>query len=718
MRKGILKIALLSMLIVLGACSTDENISGNTGKLKIVANATLETAFDGTDDDKSVAIDKASTKAGIAAEAITLNAPAGVFQDIADFAITFDPTDDDESKKGIAMTNSVKEAVEAILNVEGNNVEGLSKTATVDVVTEAGTTAKATVTVKVDDGYKFENEATTKTFNITLLGGGTGKTVISNDTLATTFSNATDDKSLAINVAATKAGITANAIYLNAPVGVFGNITGVAVTFNVTDSSAVQHTTAMTNSVKEAVDAILAVEANNINGLSKEATVEVHIDGAGTAKATVTVKVNDGFEFEDKSTTKTFTISLTSNDIAEPGKIFNTKLATVFDGSANDKSKAINASWGSNAGFAADAIVVHFTGTAFIDGTVNDVTFHDKDTEFGRQETVIKASAYKVINNILNITENSVVGLAGNITKEDITIARGADHTKIIATVKINADAGYIFEDLNTFKTFKITFKSNKLEKIVISEGAINVAAINVAPQKAGINAFTIPAGFKPVLVSENAKFDNVDSTEAGKANALNAAMREMVADVTGATTAINGLAINLAKTSATFKITFTPKENYKFKSGATKVVTVTVYGNFADGVQLINEIPFDTYQHTFAKPGQALIPARDGKGAISFGANFKQMSTPKVSFDDSDKGNDDRKKAAIIKALDILFLKSNTANNEDLPVGTVYHEGNVTLKTWNASTGKFTVRIDRFDGFKFSDDTLTHKNIEVNVAF
>ena len=717
MKKQILKITLLFMLIFLVACSTDGNISGNTDKLKIIANSELARVFDGANNDKSITIEKVSGTAGIVADEIVFKVLAGTFQSNPDVAVTFDTADDDGGKKITAMTKSVKQAVEAILNVAGNNIEGLSKETRVAVDIDR-TTATALVTIIVDDDYAFEDKTTTKTFIIILTGEGVRKTVISNNLLASTFNNATEDKSLAVNKAVGKAGITADAITLNAQKGVFVDNTEVAILFNATDNTNVKQITAIINSVNQAVDTMLAIEANHINGLSEDVTVLADIASTTEATATVTINVYDGFEFEDRSTSKTFTIGLTNNAFVGAKIILNATLATAFDGGDNDKSATLNQASGDSAGIAAGEIVLKVNASGvFQNDTVTALTFHANDNTLSKKESVVKNSIIKTVTPIL--TTNNVEGLSVTIKLEDLSIAEMIDKNKMIATVSIKALQGYKFEDKTTVKTFEITFNSENFGDSFISEGAINIPKVDVTERKAGITAFTIPAGFKDVNSGANATFHKTIYQTAKKKTVLKTSINAInISSVQGLKIkSVSNATVNTGNTKAEITVTFEPEPGYKFKNGATtKVVKITVAGDFKTSGGTIKEIAFQTsskVEMTDKLPGI--------NEAIIFNAGFiqKEGNSPKLTFPPGLSFVD--KKIVTRISIEKLFLHTITEQTGGkFPEGVTIGIDDLREEIFTDTGATYKVTFEALPGYKFPDNkpTATTREATIKVSF
>ena len=261
----------------------------------------------------------------------------------------------------------------------------------------------------------------------TVEGEGKGKTVIANTTLATAFDGTATDLSTAIVAVKGTAGIVAGEISLTAPNGIFAD-DSVAITLEATDTTAVLQVPAMENSIKTAIDTILTLNDNVVAGLLKVTTIKVEIVDAFVSTATVTFTVEEGFEFEDKTTSKTLTLNLTGN----------------FDGTKTVIANTTDIVGTTITAVSTKAGITAFTITGFVDPTVA-LTFDGADNTKILQAIAVKNSIVESLTtdaelkNMLPLTANDIV----------YALVSGSSAT---ATVTFTAKAGYEFEGASATK--------------------------------------------------------------------------------------------------------------------------------------------------------------------------------------------------------------------------------------------------------------------------
>ena len=614
--------------------------------------------------------------AGIAAREITISVTDGVF--LADVAanVTFHANDNDVIKRTVAMKNAVTKAVSDILKDSINAITGLNKNATVIIKNIQNGKATATVTIKANDGYIFENKRYNKTFDITLNSEDIGLITITNQTLTNTFNSSADDKSNAITVASGTAGIPANGITLTSQNGNFNAIT-TNVTFNSTDSSAGKQNEAILFSVRKAVNEILKNQGNIITGLNPNALVLVTItDGTDTATATATINTVDGYQFEDKTTTKEIKVTLNGN-FTNHLTISNSSLEVAFDGS--DVSRQITGGIAINKG----AITLKVTNGVFQDDHEIALTLSDAHT-FEQQAEAIVVAVKDIVDTMLNDPLNHIEGLGESI----VTNVVKTEFKKVTATVTINATGDYKFEDGKKSKTFNITLISDQFALIIIDETGINIARSNNSHKKAGLAAFTIPAGFANLLTPKVViSFHNLDNVIEERRPALKKAMQAM--NIPKGAGVVVRTVSDLQMNGLTIDVTFSPATGYKFGNGdADKKVTIHVTGfNGGPGIQTIYPGAFKI---------SAFDPASNYAGIKDFtvGANFS-ASTLGISGYNAVSGNpsDEIKQEQINKTLRKIFLQANSQYTE----GMIFKDnsGNVTLDDWSSRGATYTITFD-----------------------
>ena len=291
MKKFIFNMALLSMVFVLASCSSEsldpsDDIGGDITAKTIVSNSQLAIAFNGALNDQSIAITQAQGRAGINRGVISLKVEKGAFKEDS-AAISLSSSDNTGVKQMAAITNSVTQAVNAILTVKENAVVGLSTESTVEVIIKNATSSTATVTIKTVDGSTFEDKTTTKIFKINLTGRGFEIPVI-------------DESAFSIPAIASTTG-RAQIAGFTIPAG-FAEVTSkVAVNFNNKDNL----TTEKFLAVKKAIESMV-LPANK--GIVIASVGEFKMDGyAGwdaSGNITVTFKAASGYKFEGASTRK------------------------------------------------------------------------------------------------------------------------------------------------------------------------------------------------------------------------------------------------------------------------------------------------------------------------------------------------------------------------------------------------------------------------------
>ncbi len=625
----------------------------------VVLNETLATAFN--DNDPSDLITASPGNAGIAAGEIVINANNGDFQDTDNTAeITFHDTETDATKLITAMKNSVKTAVDDILRLPNNTVKGLS-TETLVSVRISGTEGLATVTIKVKEGFSFEDGSNAKTFVITLTSDRIQKTIITNTKLAEIFNGASEDKSRTVNLIGGVAGMPANGIILNAPGGTF-DTSNTVVTFHIGDTTAANQNAAILYSVKLVVNEILEKSVNKIDGLNINAVFKVVIADSTTATATATINTIDGYEFEGGSTSKDIVVELTGA-FTDHTVILNSDLQSEFDG--NDESPNYNESPG-RASIRGKEITLKVINGKFQDDNNVAVTFHGNDDTIEEQKIAIEFTVKKIIDFMLHPSLNKVKGLDGGST---VKFIEKTGDTTATATVTIKSIGGYKFEDGTTSKTFTITLNSMGFEG-----ATLYVNGNAPSHTRAGLTGFIIPKDFSDITDKVAVKFHNLDNVfDDEKKIAIKNAMLKMNLPI-GNSLKVKSVG-DFQSNDNTIEVTFNNNE----------VVKIYLSGYFGDQNQ---EITIDAFKtDAFGSTG-----GYAGLPSISVRKDFTAPTLTHVAGY-SGRPNDDGKKAQIIKALDAAFLQRNQVNyGDDYPEGIQYYPGNVVVKSWGELNGVFTV--------------------------
>ena len=256
------------------------------------------------------------------------------------------------------------------------------------------------------------------------------KTVIVNTALATVFSGAATDESILIEaVAGVSVGIDAGEISLKIESdGIFVDDSVAITTLGNIKLPIIE------NTVKIAVNSILAVEDNIITGFSKISEVSVVINTTTTATATVTFFAEGTYVFEDKNTDKTLILNLTGSFDDSKSVIVNTLTTiptTVASGTAG---------------------IASFTMNGFADLTVGTITFNSADKTVAQKNRAVKTAfetMFALTHEGVTITVN-----------DDLTF--NIDDTTSFITVTFTPKPGYMFEDTTTSpKTARISFTGN-----------------------------------------------------------------------------------------------------------------------------------------------------------------------------------------------------------------------------------------------------------------
>ena len=626
----------------------------------VVLNETLAIAFN--DNDPSDLITASPGNAGIAASEIVINANNGDFQDTDNTAkITFDDAETDATKLITAMKNSVKTAVDDILKQATNTVEGLS-TETQVSVRISGTKGLATVTIKVEKGFSFEDGSNAKTFVITLTSDRIKKTIITNTKLAEIFNGASEDKSRTVNLIGGVAGMPADGIILNADLNGKFATSNTNVIFHIGDTTAANQNAAILYSVKLVVNEILEKDVNKIDGLNINAVFKVVIADSTTATATATINTIDGYEFEGGSTSKDIVVELTGAFTDHTG-IPNSDLQSEFDG--NDESPNYNEAPGS-ASIRGKEITLKVINGKFQDDNNVAVTFHGNDDTIEEQKIAIEFTVKKIIDFMLKPSENKVKGLDGGSTVK--FIGKTGD-TTATATVTIKSIGGYKFEDGTTSKKFTITLNSMGFE------GATLYVNGNAPSQtRAGLTGFIIPKDFSDITDKVAVTFHNLDNVyDDEKKIAIKNAMLQMNLPK-GNSLKVKSVG-DFQSNDNTIEVTFNNNE----------VVKIYLSGSFGDQNQEITIDAFKTDAFV-ATGGHAGLPS------ISVGKDFTAPALTHVAGY-SGSPTHDGKKTQIIGALNAAFLQRNQVNyGDDYPEGIQYYPGNVVVKSWGELNGVFTV--------------------------
>ena len=676
MKKLIFKIALLSMLLVFVACANDETSTGGSASLTI-PNSTLVAKFFGDMASKDQNPERRANagNAGIDAGGVTFKFDKQSAEFVNGNAkITFHEDDNTAAEQSAALKARIRFEASAIIQNPSNKIDGLSPLVDVDITHDelSATKATALVTVKTSGESKFEDGEKTKTFNIIL----TGKyfvppAIILNETLAIAFND--NDPSDLITASPGNAGIAAGEIVINANNGDFQDTDNTAeVTFDNAEINATQLIAAMKNSVKTAVDDILKQATNTVEGLSTETLVSVRISGT-KGLATVTIKVKDSFSysFEDGSNAKTFVITLTSDRIKKT-IITNTKLAEIFNGAPDDRSRAVNLI-GGLAGIKAEGIILNAVAGKF-DTSNTNVIFHIGDTTAANQNAAILYSVKLVVNEILGKSVNKIDGLNTNAVFKVVI----ADSTTATATATINTIDGYEFEGGSTSKDIVVKLTGTFTNHTVIPnsdlqsefDGNDESPNHNEEPGKASIRSKEI------TLKVINGKFqddNNVavtfhgnDDTIAEQAIAIEYTVKKivdfMLVPSRNKVKGLDGKSTvkfieKTGETTATARVTIKSIGGYKFEDGTTsKTFTITLNSMGFEGATL--------YVNANA-PSQT----RAGLTGFIIPKDFSDITDKvAVTFHNLDNVFDDEKKIAIKNAM----LQMNLPKGNSLKVKSV----------------------------------------------
>ncbi len=390
--------------------------------------------------------------------------------------------------------------------------------------------------------------------------------------------------------------------------------------------------------------------------------------------------------------------------------ISNAELARVFDGDTDDKSVTISNASGI-AGIIADEIIIKVTTGIFQNSNDVDVTFDITDDDYDKKSIAMTKSVKQVVNNILNVTGNNIEGLS-----KEASVVVEIDDTAVTATVTITVNTDYVFEDRTTTKTFAITFNRSNFDKIIISENAINIPAITVTANKAGINGFTIPQGFSDVTSGVNATFLNTTIQHAQKKTVFKNSITAIdISTVKGLKIkSVGDVVVNTGNTGAEIIVTFEPIAGYKFVTGTTKEVTINVSGDFNTVNNKIKEIAFKTSSYVEMKPGVAGISE-----AIQFSEGFIQQegNSPTLTFYTE---YDPAGKNTIAKiAVDKLFLNTLAKLNDGkFPDGVTYTTARPGEIAVTGTGATYTITLEALPGYTFQDGNAKSKKVEVKVSF
>ena len=386
--------------------------------------------------------------------------------------------------------------------------------------------------------------------------------------------------------------------------------------------------------------------------------------------------------------------------------ISNAELARVFDGDTDDKSVTISNASGI-AGIIADEIIIKVTTGIFQNSNDVDVTFDITDDDYDKKSIAMTKSVKQVVNNILNVTGNNIEGLS-----KEASVVVEIDDTAVTATVTITVDTDYVFEDRTTTKTFAITFNRSNFDKIIISENAINIPAITVTANKAGINGFTIPQGFSDVTSGVNATFLNTTIQHAQKKTVFKNSITAIdISTVKGLKIkSVGDVVVNTGNTGAEIIVTFEPIAGYKFVTGTTKEVTINVSGDFKTVNNKIKEIAFQTSSPVNVGGTNISKPMR-------FGANFTQTTTPTVNFPTGT--TDEEKKLRTKHIVGVLFMNTDQQlNGGKFPEGVAYPLANTVEKIFELGGATYTITLEALPGYTFQGGNATSKEVEVKVSF
>ncbi len=443
MKRSIFKIALTCMLFVLGACATDDGVLGGGGSDEdtIILNSVLEATFDGTANDQSLLVTQALGTAGVST-GIDLKVENGVFNKTT-VTITLDNTDTTEEKARTALIKGIKEAITPLLNDTENAIKGLSKDIVDVIIVYENQNGTATVTIKTEDGYLFEDKSKTKNIIINFTGEDIPTIIntIYNETLNTVFDGSSNDKSLLIEKASGTAGIVANKITLTSINGVFSENLNVDVELDSSDNDATKQSKAIGNAIKIVVEDILKVEDNHIKGLSQEIEVNVTISTQTIAKGTITISPIDGFKFENNETTKTIELGITGTNFATSG---------IVDESAFTIS-AVSATHG-KAGVSEFTVPSGFGNVGSSDGHQIAVNFHGADNEDTEKKYAVKKAMEGIV---LPKPQNSQVKIStvGEVTND----GNPSMNSKAKIKVTFAPLPGFKFANGDTTKTVEIS---------------------------------------------------------------------------------------------------------------------------------------------------------------------------------------------------------------------------------------------------------------------
>ena len=636
----------------------------------IIPNEALTTVFN---NDQSVNIDAAAGMAGIATGEITVHVTEGVFSPDTEANITFDLSDDDGGKQLVAMKNAVTNAVSRILKHSDNVVDGLNTDATVDVKINIGDTATATVTIRANDGFIFQNGKSKKTFEITLKSTAIDLTIILDATLRNQFDGTNDDLNTALNATSGNAGFIAGQIAVKYSGTAFEADTNAAVTFAAADNSNTKQRAALTASVKQVVENILEATGNDVKGLNQVVDVtELSITDTSNASAKVKVKALDGFTFEDKLTSKEFTITLKGVFVMHE-VVSNLDLDTF---NANHYQSAKTSPSSGVAGIAIDAIKLNATNGKFNNDDTVAVIFHTADKAWAKQVSAMTKSIKLIVEWVLNDTNkaplNKIEGLSTKVTVSNIV---RKDMKNVTATVTISTAEGYRFEDHSISKDFKITLQSNGFTPFTIDLNRFNIPASSASAGKAGYVAFTIPDGFASVTKPVAVTFNSADNTLDKQKTAVKKAMKEMNV------TSKEGIVVSSVgdlNANKTILVTFSPKPGYTFSGVDSKTVMISLSGRFAGVVD-----PYKIIETPFTLSASAVAPGRAGISSMPFQSGFREPANIRcMSFHSSDKKDFHKRKAAAIRALDKMLTENNSSYpDSDYPFAVEYTKGSIRFK-------------------------------------
>ena len=388
------------------------------------------------------------------------------------------------------------------------------------------------------------------------------------------------------------------------------------------------------------------------------------------------------------------------DDIAK-NIISNTDLE-VFDGTANDQSTAIGESQGT-AGIDAKAITLKVKDGTF-EKSAAAVTLDSADNTAVKQISAISKSVKQAVDSILKVSDNAVVGLSTEATV-DVKMSGTSTAT---ATVTIKAVNDYMFEDKATFKTMTITLTGDNFEQSLVDESAFVVPAISISDGIAGVNSFTIPAGFATAVTDKVAvSFHNRDNEYSEKKAAIKKAMFSM--NITSKQVVVSS--VGDFENDDSIEVTFKPADGYKFTYGENRKVKIYFSGNFQQDFQKIVGTPFTTRSIPTIS-GEAGIPA------IEFDNNFKPKKLSSFDFHKNDKGSFDRRQKAAIKSLNKMF--KNQKLFYGLPEGVSYPTDstvNVKIKYWNDGHAILIVTLVVQDNLYIFENGRDHMEVEIKFT-